>query len=108
MLRRDCHKSASSAGVNWLLAAAVMLACSRACMAQATATGRIAGVVKDASNAVMAGATVTATNRATGQSRSTTTNAEGGFIISNLIPGTYDVTFEAQGFEQVVRQGVVV
>ncbi|HYE73518.1 MAG TPA: carboxypeptidase-like regulatory domain-containing protein [Blastocatellia bacterium] len=56
------------------------------------------GTITDASQAVVAGATVTATNTATGISRSTTSDAQGEYRIPLLPPGVYDVRVEMNGF----------
>src|SRR5260370_21187291 len=60
--------------------------------------GRIVGTVTDPSGAVMVGANVTATEVGTGQSRSTTTNAEGYYALSSLPPAQYSLAVTAQGF----------
>ncbi|MBI1765005.1 MAG: TonB-dependent receptor [Acidobacteria bacterium] len=62
------------------------------------ATGAINGMVTDPNEAVVAGAKVSATHRATGAVRKLTSNTEGGFIFESLIPGEYEVKVEAQGF----------
>ena len=68
-----------------------------------TTTGRIAGVVSDASGAVLPGVTVTATETSTGISRSTTTDAQGSYAFTNLQRGNYTVTAELTGFKKSVR-----
>src|SRR6266542_3708652 len=64
------------------------------------------GVVRDQSGAVVSGATVIARNQATNASKETTTNGEGAYLIVNLTPGDYEVTFEAPNFKKVVLPGV--
>jgi Carboxypeptidase regulatory-like domain len=68
-------------------------------MAQTASTGALTGTVTDPSGGVIASATVTVTNLATGQTRKTTTNANGSYQISLLPPGSYSVHFEAAGFK---------
>jgi len=58
------------------------------------------GYVRDQSGAVVVGATVTARNPATNFSRDVTTNDEGYYQITNLPPGSYEVTVEAPGFSK--------
>src|SRR6266498_2002675 len=58
------------------------------------------GVVRDQSGAVIVGATVTVRNPATNFSRDVTTNGEGYYQITNLPPGSYEVTVEASGFSK--------
>jgi hypothetical protein len=72
--------------------------------AQAT----IAGVVKDASGAVLPGVSVEAASTAlTEKVRSVVTDGTGQYRIVSLPPGTYTVTFSLQGFNAVRREGVV-
>ncbi|MGI8837725.1 MAG: TonB-dependent receptor domain-containing protein [Pyrinomonadaceae bacterium] len=58
------------------------------------------GYVRDPSGAAVTGATVTVTNTATNFSRAVTTNDEGYYQITNLPPGSYEVTVEAGGFSK--------
>jgi hypothetical protein len=66
------------------------------------------GTVQDKSGAVVSGATVTATDNASGVAHSTTTNASGFYRIPELPPGTYSVSVEAKGFKKSLNAGVVV
>jgi Carboxypeptidase regulatory-like domain/TonB-dependent Receptor Plug Domain len=68
-------------------------------MAQSAATGALIGTITDPSGAVVAGATVTATNLGTGQTRETVTDASGLYRISQLAPGNYSLKFSAAGFK---------
>ena len=70
-------------------------------------TASLTGTVVDPAGAVIPGATVTATNKATSFSRSTTTNSDGLYVISNLPVGMYQIRVEAQGFTTKVSQGLV-
>src|SRR5918995_6673260 len=51
-------------------------------------TGSLRGVVMDASEGVLPGATVTLLNEGTKESRSTTTNNEGGYFFAAVFPGS--------------------
>jgi len=73
------------------------LLCIPAALAQ-TVTGSITGAVTDTSGAVIAGATVTARNVATGVDTPVTTNASGSYNIQFLPIGQYEVTVQANGF----------
>ncbi|MCS7316317.1 MAG: carboxypeptidase-like regulatory domain-containing protein, partial [Bryobacteraceae bacterium] len=70
--------------------------------------GAITGSVVDATNAVIPGVLVRATNVETGVSASATSNAAGNYHIPFLPPGTYRVTAELTGFKRFVREGVEV
>jgi hypothetical protein len=61
-------------------------------------TAAITGLVTDPSGAVVASATVTAENVATGVRTTTQTNDSGAYTIRLLPIGTYTVTVEAKGF----------
>ena len=58
-------------------------------MAQSIVTGAINGTVTDPSGAVIAGATVTLTNPATGEPLTAQTTASGGYSFGLVKPGTY-------------------
>ena len=77
-------------------------------MASAQTTGSIFGRATDPSGALVAGAGITATNQATGQSRSATTDGQGEYALPLLSVGTYSLTGEKQGFEKVTQRNVVV
>ena len=68
-------------------------------LGQGETTSAIVGEVSDASGAGVPGAGVTAVNTATGLRRSATTDESGRFSFTQLLPGTYVVKVEAEGFE---------
>jgi hypothetical protein len=71
--------------------------------AQQSATATVSGTVKDPNGALVTGAQVTATQKATGISREAVTNGDGFFVITNLASGVYDLKVRATGFaEQVI------
>src|ERR1041385_8892176 len=71
--------------------------------AQSTvATGSIQGTVTDPNGAVVSGATVTITNKATGQASKITSSGSGTYASGALIPGEYEVKIEAKGFRTQV------
>ncbi|MGA6981733.1 MAG: carboxypeptidase regulatory-like domain-containing protein [Candidatus Sulfotelmatobacter sp.] len=67
--------------------------------AQGETTSAIVGEVRDATGAMVPGATVTITNRETGLRRAAQTDAAGRFNFPQLPPGNYSVRVEANGFE---------
>ncbi len=75
--------------------------------AQGVATGRISGSLTDSSGGVLTGATIQATDLATGTSRSATTDRAGRFAIPDLAIGSYSVKASARGMETAVRSEVV-
>lgn len=70
--------------------------------------GTVLGTVKDPNDALVTTAKVTVLNVATGVSRGATTGDDGTYTVSNLEPGKYKVTVEAQGFQTVVFEDVIV
>src|SRR5262245_38903399 len=75
--------------------------------AQSATTGAIAGVVRDATGAVLPGVTVEAASPALIEKvRTVVTDGEGQYKIIDLRPGTYTVTFTLVGFSTVKREGV--
>jgi outer membrane receptor protein involved in Fe transport len=70
---------------------------------QTAVTGGIEGNVTDTSGASVSGATVEATNVGTGVTEKTVTNNDGAYRFPSLIPGTYTVTVNKQGFAQFTR-----
>jgi hypothetical protein len=70
-------------------------------------TGTIRGTVTDPSDAVLSGATVTVTNSSTGLTRTVTTNASGEYVVADLPPGNYNISFTAAGFKEFTSQNVV-
>jgi outer membrane receptor protein involved in Fe transport len=70
------------------------------------AGGTFTGTITDASGAVIPNAQVTIRNVATGVSVTTLANADGLYTAVNLLPGTYDVTISAPGFQTQVQSGI--
>jgi hypothetical protein len=62
-------------------------------------SGSITGLVTDASAAAVVGATVVVKNVGTSVATQVTTTDTGYYSVPNLIPGTYSVVAEAQGFK---------
>src|SRR5919205_1281543 len=85
--------------------AAIFMLCLSPASAQET-TGNIQGTVKDPTGAVIAGASITATNAQ--RSFTATTNEGGEYTFNNLQPGMYTVTATGAGFNTVTRENVPV
>jgi Carboxypeptidase regulatory-like domain len=64
------------------------------------------GTVTDPSGAVIPNAQVSITNTATGITTNVTTNSAGFYATPNLIPGPYQVTMRAEGFQTQIRSGI--
>lgn len=66
------------------------------------ATADLSGTVTDPNGAVVAGATVTAKNSATGISRTVTSNDSGEYQLIGLPPGEYEISAEATNFKRTI------
>src|SRR5947209_6799523 len=60
--------------------------------------GSVVGLAEDPSGGGVPGASVTITNKATGQTHEAKTDAEGRYVIGNVLPGQYDLKVTANGF----------
>ena len=69
--------------------------------------GEIRGTVTDPSGSVIAGASVTATNTATNDSRKVLTDRAGDYSVLNLDAGTYEVLIEQGGFRKTLTKDVI-
>jgi hypothetical protein len=76
--------------------------------AQTAGEGTITGTVRDSTGAVVAGATVTATDVATNVSTTRTTSSAGDYTIAPLPPGIYNLQVSAQGFKTLTQQNLSV
>src|SRR6266566_2812482 len=70
--------------------------------------GSLVGNVKDASDAIVAGASVAITNTQTNQTRETVTNETGAYVLPTLEPGTYTVRVSKAGFSVFSESNVLV
>jgi hypothetical protein len=68
----------------------------------------IQGTVTDQTGLPIANAVVTIANTDTGVRRNTTTGTLGSYHLTDLIPGTYTVTVEKQGFKSSIQKNVFV
>ena len=69
-------------------------------------TATIAGVVQDASGAVIPGVSVTTRNVDTGITRTVTTDEGGRYTLPDLTVGNYEVEAQLPGFQTEVRSGI--
>lgn len=83
--------------LNAAVALAMFLSLAAGAAAQ-TETGRITGVVSDATGGILPGATVTAKHSGTGATRTLATDSSGQFVFANLQPGPYELVVELSGF----------
>ena len=67
-------------------------------------TGQITGRVTDPNGAVVPGAAVAVKSVENGSTRNVTADEEGVYSVTNLLPGLYDVTVEAQNFAKSTQR----
>jgi hypothetical protein len=77
---------------------ALFILTASAALGQAT-TGEIVGTVKDASGALVTGATISVTSESKGVTNVVKTNSSGEYRLGSLLPALYDVKVEAAGFK---------
>ena len=95
--------------VRFLAVTAFLTLLGVAVHAQSETTGAISGVVADAQNKVIVGATVTARNVATNISAPVAaTDPNGRFIIAQLQPGIYEITISAENFANFKQDQITV
>ncbi|MEK7832349.1 MAG: carboxypeptidase regulatory-like domain-containing protein [Acidobacteriota bacterium] len=94
--------------IGLLLLLSLTLACLFSNAVAQGLTGQISGTVEDSNGAVVANATLKLTNTKTGQIRTTTSNSDGRFVFSELLPGTFALTIEASGFKKYEQPDLVV
>ncbi len=83
------------------------LTCTRMAYGQAV-TGTLLGTVTDPDNAVVAGATVTATEVNTNIKHSADTNESGNYVFDKLPLGKYSIEVERAGFKKVLQTDIYV
>ena len=86
-----------------LITAALVLLGAPTAFAQATASGAIQGTVFDQSQAVIAGAEVIITSKATGERRAAQTNEVGDYRFDLLSAGAYSIRVSKPGFASLVQ-----
>lgn len=86
--------------LRWTAFAALIL--GLACMAHAQSTATLQGSVTDTSNEAVPNATVTIHNQGTGVEVTTKTDQSGYYVMPGLLPGLYQVTVTANGFQSYV------
>src|SRR5262245_37796248 len=79
--------------------------CTSVCQAQISSSA-LNGTVTDATGSVVPRASVTVTSTSTGFARSVVTSDNGAYAVSDIPPGTYEVSAEAAGFKKAVVSDV--
>ncbi len=69
--------------------------------------GTILGTVTDSAGRAVAGAHILLTNQGTSAQRTGVTDGSGNYVLPNLDQGTYELTIQASGFQEVRATGLV-
>ena len=94
------------AGLASVFAVLLVLALS-ASPAWAQATAALNGTVRDTAGAVIVEATVVLHNRDTNLDRTAQTNNVGSFVMTNVLPGNYDLKVSMNGFGPASKTGII-
>jgi hypothetical protein len=89
-----------------LLAVLTVLLASATLLGQTT-SATLSGVVRDPSGAVVPEVRITVTNNQTGAVRETTSDVEGRYSFTNLLPGHYALHAERTGFKSILQSDIV-
>lgn len=89
-----------------VMAAIALLLAAGGARAQET-RGTILGTVRDPSGGALPGITVLVTNEETNAPNEVVTNERGAFEIPYLLPGTYQIVVQAQGFKKFTQNRLV-
>src|SRR5580658_9103341 len=93
---------------SWLVAAVISSSLALGTLAFAqSASSSLHGTISDAKGAVVAGATVNLSNKATSFSRTVKTDDQGTYQLLEVPPSTYVMTVTAAGFATTKRENVV-
>src|SRR5215831_12730725 len=90
---------------HWLALLVLVSTCAASLFGQ-DYRGRIQGTVRDSSDAVIAGATVTLQNINTGIVTVRPANETGHYIFDLVEPGTYSITVESPGFAKFLQPNI--
>src|SRR5215467_11413678 len=102
----DPFRVAHSFFLQRLSLAVVCLALFSGIVCAQSTNASLSGLVIDASKARIAGAMIAAISSATNIRDETTTNATGEYYLPSLLPGTYRIEVEKNGFKTLVRPDV--
>ena len=96
-----------SVSVRFVLLCAFALLSVTTALSQAQSNAAdLSGTIQDQNKAVVPGATVTARNKATNQTRTATSNDDGVYVFLNLPPAEYEITVEATNFKKAVISSI--
>ena len=92
---------------SWFVGVAIVAVALGPFAAAQSATTSLHGTISDSKGLVVAGASVTLNNPATGFTRTVKTDDQGSYQLLELAPSTYNMTVTAAGFATTKRENVV-
>jgi hypothetical protein len=69
-------------------------------------SGTITGIITDPSGAVIANSQLKLRDMQSGSTRDTTTNSDGYYTFASVVPGAYELTVSAPGFDSLNKKGI--
>ena len=94
--------------IRFIFSGAVVICLLAACLFGQATDGNLVGTITDASGALIPGAQVKITNRATNIHTLATSNASGEYRFNNIPVGSYDLSVMATGFGAMMEGGLAV
>ncbi len=90
-----------------LLLLLLALACFFTSASAQGLTGQISGTLNDPNGGVVPNAKVEVINQETAQMRAVTSDSEGNFVVTQLLPGSYSLVVTASGFKKFEKKGIM-
>src|ERR1700722_8537848 len=98
-----CSKNGAT---RWVLPILALFICLTVPAGAQVVGASLSGTLVDASGAALPNVKVDIQNVSTGVTRSVTTDSVGLYVAPNLLPGSYQVTVTAAGFQTQVESGI--
>jgi Carboxypeptidase regulatory-like domain/TonB dependent receptor-like, beta-barrel/TonB-dependent Receptor Plug Domain len=98
-------KAIAFALCTWILGLGLMIPLS---LRAQVSGGTLSGTITDPSGAAVPNAQVEIKNSATGITRTVVTNSDGLYSAANLLPGNYEITISATGFNTEIKKGITI
>src|SRR5215510_2374386 len=92
--------------LSYSLLMSLALACLLISASAQGLTGQISGTLNDPNGGVVPGAKVEVINQETTQARTVTSDSEGNFVVTQLLPGTYSIAVTAAGFKKFEKRNI--
>ncbi len=89
-----------------LFSLVLLLAIALPALGQSSSTASVTGIVQDTSDARIPNADVKLINTQTGTESASKTNGGGNFVLPNVMPGSYTLQIERDGFETTQLTGI--